>query len=90
MRVQAVAMSLAQGQLAAMRSRRRRPLRASRCSISPWLAPAPSQVTMSLRRYAGGSAAIASSQMAMWSAPVFDPALPWRIIAASGSSVLSR
>ncbi len=34
---------------------------ASRRAISAWLAPAPSQVTISRRRHAGGTAAIASS-----------------------------
>ena len=47
--------------------------------------PAPSQVTISLRRNPGGTAAIAASTMARWSAAVFDPAEPRRNIQASGS-----
>src|SRR5438046_8708176 len=57
----------------------------SRQAIRAWLAPAPSQVTISRRRYFGGRAAIASSSTVMWSAAVFEPALPGRSIPASGS-----
>src|SRR5438477_10427831 len=55
-----------------------------------WLAPAPSQVTISRRRCFGGKAAIASPSTAMWSAAVLDPAEPGRSIPASGSPVLSH
>src|SRR6267378_323857 len=49
----------------------------SRQAIRSWLAPAPSQVTISRRRYFGGSAAIASPKTLMWSAAVLDPADQW-------------
>src|SRR6266576_2654819 len=62
----------------------------SRWAIRAWLAPAPSQVIISRRRYFGGKAAIASSSTVMWSAAVFEPALPGRSIPANGSLVLSH
>src|SRR5579859_4488889 len=55
------------------------------CSRNLWLNPAPSTVIMRLRRYAGGSAAIAASVTVMWSAAVLLPAEPLRSIHASGS-----
>jgi len=42
------------------------------------------------RRYLGGSAPIASSSTARWSAAVLLPALPLRSIPASGSPLLSH
>ena len=57
----------------------------SRCFTRSWLAPAPSVVIISRRRNAGGSAAIAASTIAVWSAAVFDLAEPRRSIQASGS-----
>jgi hypothetical protein len=56
----------------------------------PWLAPAPSQVTISRRRKAGGSAVIAASKISRWPATVLLPALPGRSTRASGSPVLSQ
>jgi hypothetical protein len=56
----------------------------------PWLAPAPSQVTISRRRKAGGSAVIAASKISRWPATVLLPALPGRSTPASGSPVLSQ
>ena len=47
--------------------------------------PGPSTVIISRRRKPGGSAPIAASTRAMWSAAVFDPAEPRRSIHASGS-----
>jgi len=47
-------------------------------------------VTISLRRKAGGSAAIAASSTARWSVTVLLPADPLRSIPASGSLVLSQ
>jgi len=58
--------------------------------ISPWLAPALSTVTNQPRRCLGGTAAIAASSSSTWSLVVFDPALPGRIIPASGSLILSQ
>src|SRR6266496_2337796 len=58
--------------------------------MSPWLAPAPSLVTISRRRCFGGSAAIAASSTVRWSAVVLLPAEPGRSIPASGSPVLSH
>ncbi len=58
--------------------------------MSPWLAPAPSAVIISRRRYFAGTAVIAESSTVRWSAVVFDPALPGRSIPASASAVLSQ
>ena len=58
--------------------------------LGSWLAPAPSQVTMSLRRSAGGRASMASRSSRRWSAAVLLPAEPGRSIQASGSATLSH
>jgi hypothetical protein len=52
--------------------------------MSPWLAPAPSLVTISRRRCFGDSAAIAASSTVRWSAVVLLPAEPGRSIPAQG------
>lgn len=57
--------------------------------MSPWLAPALSQVTIS-RRCFGGTAVIAASITARRSAVVSDPAPPLPGIPASASVVLSQ
>jgi hypothetical protein len=59
-------------------------------SIRPCEAPAPSTVTSRSRRCLAGIWAIASSSISMWSAVVFDPALPVRSLNASDSPVLSH
>ena len=63
---------------------------APRGAPSSWLAPAPSQVTMTFRRRAGGRASMASRSSRRWSAAVLLPAEPGRSIQASGSAVLSQ
>jgi hypothetical protein len=67
-----------------------RAARVPRRVIRPWLAPAPSQVTISCRRKAGGSAVIAVSSTARWSAAALLPAEPGRSFLASGSAVLPQ
>jgi hypothetical protein len=58
--------------------------------MSPWLAPAPSQVTLSRRRWRAGTAVIAASSTVRWSAVVLLPVEPGRSIPASASVVLSQ
>jgi len=57
--------------------------------MSPWLAPALSQVTIS-RRCSGGTAVIAATITARRSAVVSDPAPPLPSIPASASVVLAQ
>lgn len=64
------------------------------CSVSqssrPCHAPAPSERISNLLRWVAGTWAIASLSTSMWSAVVFDPALPARSLAARNSTVLSH
>src|SRR5680860_326180 len=53
-------------------------------------APAPSHRTRRSLRYFAGIWAIAWARIVMWSAAVFDPALPVRSMPARNSSVLSH
>lgn len=54
-------------------------------SSRPWEAPAPSARISIFRRCFVGTCAIAAVRTAMWSAVVFEPALPGRSITASDS-----
>ncbi|SRR6266566_2170353 len=59
-------------------------------SMSAWDDPAPSTVTSRLFRYGCGICRMASVRTAMWSAAVFDPALPRRSAMVRFSPVLSH
>ncbi len=95
MRSHAVTMSCAQGQLACIFSRVGQLIaRPAGELVQPGdqavAGPGAIAGDHSLRRNAGGRAAIAASSTARWSATVFDPADPLRSIPASGSLVLSQ
>ena len=61
----------------------------SRCLMSSWLAPAPSTRTRILARNRGGTWRIAAASTSLWSANVFEPALPGRSSMARHSRVFA-
>ena len=58
--------------------------------MTSWPAPAPSMLTSTSARYLAGTCANAAPSTAMWSAAVFDPALPGRFMIARLSSTLEH
>lgn len=68
---------------------RRIVFRSRRCSCRPWVAPAPSTRTRIFAVEAPGTWASASRSTRMWSATVFEPALPARSHIARHSPVFA-